>query len=113
LKTQLQFGKLYITTVLANQKSQRQNVNLQGGAAASQFSKSKADEYEENRHFLVGQYFKNNYNESNEEPSCHYQPGADSAHGSMGDQQEWCNHYRNPRCGRALQIWVKCSHTHR
>ncbi|MEO6489924.1 MAG: cell surface protein SprA, partial [Ferruginibacter sp.] len=61
LKTQLQFGKLYITAVLANQKSQRQSVNLQGGAAAQPFE-IKADEYEENRHFLVGQYFKNNYN---------------------------------------------------
>ncbi len=62
LKTQLQFGKLFITTVLANQKSQRQSVNLQGGAAASNFE-FKADEYEENRHFLVGQYFKDNYND--------------------------------------------------
>ncbi|MBC7536054.1 MAG: cell surface protein SprA [Ferruginibacter sp.] len=61
LKTQLQFGKLYITGVLANQKSQRQSVNLQGGAASQPFE-IKADEYEENRHFLVGQYFKNNYN---------------------------------------------------
>lgn len=61
LKTQLQFGKLYITTVLANQKSQRQSVNLQGGAAA-QFYEVRADEYEENRHFLLGQYFKDNYN---------------------------------------------------
>ena len=61
IKTQLQFGKLFVTTVLANQKSQRQTVNLQGGAAATPFE-IKADEYEENRHFLVGQYFKNNYN---------------------------------------------------
>ncbi|MEO7445494.1 MAG: cell surface protein SprA [Ferruginibacter sp.] len=61
IKTQLQFGKLYISTVLANQKSQRQSVNLQGGAAAQPFE-IKADEYEENRHFLVGQYFYNNYN---------------------------------------------------
>ncbi len=61
LKTQLQFGKLYITTVLANQKSQRQSVNLQGGAAAQPFE-IKADEYEENRHFLAAQYFRNNYN---------------------------------------------------
>ena len=61
LKTQLQFGKLSITGVLANQKSQRQSVNLQGGAAAQPFE-IKADEYEENRHFLVAQYFKNNYN---------------------------------------------------
>jgi cell surface protein SprA len=61
LKTQLQFGKLFITGVLANQKSQRQNVNLQGGTAATPFE-IKADEYEENRHFLISQYFKENYN---------------------------------------------------
>ncbi len=61
LKTQLQFGKLNVTTVLANQKSQRQTVNLQGGAAA-QIIDLKADEYEENRHFLLGQYFRENYN---------------------------------------------------
>jgi cell surface protein SprA len=61
LKTQLQFGKLNVTTVLANQRSQRQSVNLQGGAA-SQPIEVKADEYEENRHFLLGQYFKENYN---------------------------------------------------
>ncbi|MFZ4769435.1 MAG: cell surface protein SprA [Ferruginibacter sp.] len=61
LKTQLQFGKLFVTTVLANQKSQRQSVDLQGGAASQPFE-IKADEYEENRHFLVAQYFKNKYN---------------------------------------------------
>ncbi|MBK7432409.1 MAG: cell surface protein SprA [Chitinophagaceae bacterium] len=61
VKTQLQFGKLFITGVLANQKSQRQSANLQGGAA-SQLFELKADEYEENRHFLLAQYFKENYN---------------------------------------------------
>ncbi|MCW3090403.1 MAG: hypothetical protein JWP81_1472 [Ferruginibacter sp.] len=61
LKTQLQFGKLNVTAVLANQKSQRQSVNLQGGAAA-QIIDLRADDYEENRHFLLGQYFRENYN---------------------------------------------------
>jgi cell surface protein SprA len=61
IKTQLQFGKLYFTAALANQRSQRQSQNLQGGAATTQFQK-KLDDYEENRHFLMGQYFKNNYN---------------------------------------------------
>ncbi|MDE3184779.1 MAG: cell surface protein SprA [Bacteroidota bacterium] len=60
VKTQLQFGKLFITSVLANQKSQRQSMNLQGGNAATQFT-IKADEYEENRHFLLAQYFRKNY----------------------------------------------------
>ncbi|MEO7263459.1 MAG: cell surface protein SprA, partial [Ferruginibacter sp.] len=40
---------------------QRQSVDLQGGAASQPFE-IKADEYEENRHFLVAQYFYNNYN---------------------------------------------------
>ena len=61
IKTTLQFGKLFITGVLANQKSQRQSANLAGGTA-SQLFEVKADEYEENRHFLLGQYFKENYN---------------------------------------------------
>ena len=56
IKTQLQFGKLFVTAVLANQKSQRQSVNLQGGSAAQQFE-FKADDYEENRHFLLSAIF--------------------------------------------------------
>ncbi|MGB3005451.1 MAG: cell surface protein SprA [Chitinophagaceae bacterium] len=63
IKTQLQFGKLFVTTVLANQQSQRQTQNLQGGSAAQSFS-LKADEYDENRHFLMSQYFRNNYNKA-------------------------------------------------
>lgn len=61
VKTQLQFGKLFITSVLANQKSQRQSANLQGGSA-SQLFEVKANEYEENRHFLLSQYFRANFN---------------------------------------------------
>ncbi|MGN6533872.1 MAG: cell surface protein SprA [Ginsengibacter sp.] len=61
IKTQLQFGKLFVTGILANQTSQRQSMNLQGGNAATHFE-IKGDDYEENRHFLLAQYFKNNYN---------------------------------------------------
>jgi len=61
VKAQLQFGKLFITGILANQTSQRQSVNLQGGNAATHFQ-IKGDDYEENRHFLLSQYFKDNYN---------------------------------------------------
>ena len=63
IKTQLQFGKLFVTGILANEKSQRQSVDLQGGSAAQQFE-FKADDYEENRHFLLGQYFRENYNKA-------------------------------------------------
>lgn len=61
VKAQLQFGKLFVTTVLANQQSQRQTMGLQGGTSAQRFS-VKADEYDENRHFLLAHYFRNNYN---------------------------------------------------
>ncbi len=36
---------------------------MQGGSAAQKFE-FKADDYEENRHFLLGQYFKDNYNKA-------------------------------------------------
>ena len=60
IKTQLQFGKLFLTTVLANQKSQRQTQQLLGSSSVQPFE-IKADEYEENRHFLLAQYFRKNY----------------------------------------------------
>lgn len=63
IKWQTQFGKLFITGVLANQRAQRQSLGLQGGTATQSFS-IKADEYEENRHFLLAQYFRNNYNKA-------------------------------------------------
>ena len=61
IKTQLQFGKLSITAVLANETSQKQSVSAAGGAAVTTYS-FKADDYDENRHFLLAQYFKNNFN---------------------------------------------------
>jgi cell surface protein SprA len=59
--SQLQFGRLFVTAAIANQKSQRQSMNLQGGTSTQHFQK-RLDDYEENRHFLLSQYFRNNYN---------------------------------------------------
>ncbi len=61
IKTQLQFGKLFVTGVLANQRSQRQSLGLQGGCCPVWRLSSKRNDYEENRHFLLAQYFRNNY----------------------------------------------------
>lgn len=61
LKTQLQFGKLWVTSVISQQRSKRQSLTIQGGAQTQQFA-IKADDYEENRHFLLAQYFRDNYN---------------------------------------------------
>src|SRR5690606_29882194 len=63
LKTQLQFGKLWVTSVVSQQRSKRQSLTIQGGAQTQQFA-IKADDYEENRHFLLAQYFRNIYNKA-------------------------------------------------
>ncbi len=61
LKAQLQFGKLWVTGVVSQQKSQRKSMTIQGGSQAQQFS-IKADNYEENKNFLLGQYFHDHFN---------------------------------------------------
>lgn len=63
IKTQMQLGRLWLTTILANQRSQRQSMAMQGGSSSQPFL-VKADEYEENRHFLLAQYFRDNYNKA-------------------------------------------------
>jgi len=60
LKTQLQFGKATVTGVFSQQQSQVQNISVQGGAQTQKFS-TRALDYEENRHFLLAQYFRDQY----------------------------------------------------
>lgn len=60
LKTQLQFGKLWVTAALSQQKSKRNSITIQGGAQTQTFG-IKADDYEENKHYLLGHYFRDNY----------------------------------------------------
>lgn len=61
IKTQLQFGKLTVTSVLSNQKSQKQNLLIKGGTQVQDFN-LRADEYEDNRHFLLSQFFRDTFN---------------------------------------------------
>lgn len=63
LKTQMQFGKLTITAAIANQNSQKQSVTLAGGGLSQTINK-KMDDYDENRNFLLAQYFRKNYNKA-------------------------------------------------
>jgi cell surface protein SprA len=63
IKTQMQFGKLWLSTVFASQRSQRQSAGFKGGSSSTPFE-FKADEYEENRHFLLAQHFRRDYNKA-------------------------------------------------
>jgi cell surface protein SprA len=62
-KTQLQFGKTTITSVFSQQRSEASTIQVSGGAQTSQFQ-VKADDYEENKHFFISQYFRDRYNRS-------------------------------------------------
>lgn len=61
LKTQLQFGKLGVTTILSQQKSQTKTITIANGSQQNEFSIS-ADNYETNKHYFLAGYFRNNYN---------------------------------------------------
>jgi len=63
LKTQLQFGKATVTSVFSQQQSQVENITVQGGAQTQKFS-TRALDYEENRHFFIGQYFRNQFEDA-------------------------------------------------
>ncbi len=61
IKTELQFGRLGITTILSQQKSQRKTIDINNGTQQNTF-KFSADNYDANRHYFLAQYFRDNYN---------------------------------------------------
>ena len=61
VKTELQFGKTTVTAIFSEQKSQSRSVVAQGGGTLEEFSLFIRD-YDENRHFFLSQYFRNNRN---------------------------------------------------
>lgn len=63
LKLETQWGKLRLTGVASQQKSEREEITLKGG---SQFQEYEvfADAYDENRHFFLTHYNRNNFEES-------------------------------------------------
>lgn len=60
IKSDLQFGKLRVNTVLSQQESESKTVNSRGGVQTTPFEIS-ADQYDENRHFFLSYYFRDNY----------------------------------------------------
>lgn len=63
IKTQLQFGRLTVTSVISEQRSQTQNLTIQGGQQTQTF-KVFADQYDENRNFFLSQFFLERYNQA-------------------------------------------------
>jgi cell surface protein SprA len=63
IKSELKFGKLTATTVLSQQKGQKKEIEVSGGAQLNEFE-INADNYEENRHFFLSFFFRDSYNQS-------------------------------------------------
>ncbi len=59
-KTKLKFGKTTVTAIVSYQESETQNIAVSGGAMTQEFE-LEASDYEENRHFFLSQYFRENY----------------------------------------------------
>ncbi len=60
LRTDLQFGKLKLQTVVSQKKSASKSVSSKGGSQTTNFEISAVD-YEENRHFWLSHFFRDNY----------------------------------------------------
>jgi cell surface protein SprA len=63
VKTQLQFGKTRVTAVFSEQRSQNNTVVAQGGGTLNDFSITALD-YDEDRHFFLAHYFRDNYDQA-------------------------------------------------
>lgn len=61
-KTELQFGKLTVTSVISQQKGESEVINVEGGAQINEFEVT-IDDYDANRHFFLSHFFRDNYNQ--------------------------------------------------
>lgn len=63
IKAGLQFGKLRLTGIVAQQESESKVINTQGGVQTTPFEMSIED-YDENRHYFLAHYFRDTYDKS-------------------------------------------------
>ena len=61
VKTKLKFGKLDVTSIFSQQRSQAKTITIKNGAQQGDFRLSPVD-YEANKHYFLAQYFRDNYN---------------------------------------------------
>lgn len=60
IKTNLKFGKFRIQALISQQNSEAQTVSSKGGAQMTRFDIS-GDSYDENRHFFLSHFFRDNF----------------------------------------------------
>jgi len=60
IKSELKFGRLTATGLFSQERGQKKEINVQGGAQTQDYEIS-IDQYEMNRHFFLSGYFRANY----------------------------------------------------
>jgi len=63
IKTEMQFGRLTVTSIFSQQQGKSQSIDVQGGGVANEFE-IHADEYESNKHFFLSHYFRDSYDQA-------------------------------------------------
>ncbi|MGV3560562.1 T9SS outer membrane translocon Sov/SprA [Larkinella arboricola] len=63
VKAQLRFGKLYATVVASQQRSKQEEIVIKGGSMQRPYE-IRVDTYDENRHFFMSNFFRDNYERS-------------------------------------------------
>lgn len=61
VKTKLRFGRLDVTSIFSQQRSQSRTITITNGQQQGEFRVTAAD-YEANKHYFLAQYFRSNYN---------------------------------------------------
>ena len=60
IKTDLQFGKLRVKAIVAQQESESMTVSSKGGSQMKEFEMT-VDNYDDNRHYFLAHYFRDTY----------------------------------------------------
>lgn len=67
IKTKLQFGRLSVTSVLSQEKGEKKEIEIQGGAQIKDYELSASD-YEDNKHYFISHFFRNDYERALQNP---------------------------------------------
>lgn len=63
VKAEAKFGKLTLTSIFSQKKSESSTIEVEGGAQTKEFE-IKSDKYEANKHYFLSHYFKENYDKA-------------------------------------------------
>ena len=116
-EVETQWGRLYNTTVFSQQKGERSEIEVEGGAQTQEYI--RVDDYEANCHYFLSQYFHDQYDDAmrslpvpNSGVILNHQPGGQPAGEHAGREKRICVHgfgrtprlhQHQPACGQPGQ----------